>query len=450
MQNGSDSGRGNIRMKNKITHNLGLKLLSVAFAFILWLVVVNINDPDITKTIRNISITILNESAITEQGTGQVYTIKENKTAAIVVKGPRSVVDDMDRNDVIATADFSEVSSVGAVPINIVSLPSGVTLKDELTENMKLAIEPLVTKRFAVSAETTGIPADGYVTGAIEISPNVVSVKAPQSVLETIEKVVTYIDVDGMSTDVTGKSVSVLLLDAEGNSISYEEGKNITLSTETLVAEADILKCQNVPVNLAVRGYVAEGYRYTGMEQSLAEVTIKGTKEAIAAAKAVDLTEQTAALNLTGLTENTEKSVDILPYLPQGTELLDESQRYITVTLKVEELKQKTMSVSPEDLHVLNMPENMTIEYQITPDAMIEVEGLLIDLEEVTLADLHPTIDLEGLEAGTHICAVSVTVPENLSVTWQARVVVILTEKVSEEETTQTSAEVSTMGTTDR
>lgn len=435
-------------MKNKITHNLGLKILSVALAFILWLVVVNINDPDVTKTIRNINITILNENAITGQGEGQVYTIKENKTASIVVKGPRSIVDKLTKNDIKATVDFSEVSSVGAVPINIVSLPDGVSLQDELTENMKISIEALETKRFKVSMETTGTPAEGYVAGDVSVSPNVVSVKAPVSVLETIDNILVRVDVDGMSTDVTGKSVSVVLRDASGKEIPYSEEQNITLSAVTLVAEAEILKCQNVPVSLAVRGHVAEGYRYTGMVLSDTEVTLKGTRAAISAAKMIDATAQTAALNLTGLTGNVEEKVDILPYLPEGTALLDESKRYITVTLKVEELKRKTMSVSPSDLRVLNAPENMTIDYQITPDAMVEIEGLLIDLEEITLADLRPTIDLEGLPAGVHRCKVSVTVPENLEMTWQAVVNVILTEKPTEEEATQTGAEVSTMETT--
>ena len=123
MQNDLGSGREGGKMKKKITHNLLLKVMSVVLAFILWLVVVNINDPDTVRTIRAIEITILNEQAITGQGQGQVYTIRENRTAAVVVKGPRSIVDKMDKSDIKATVDFSEVSSVGAVPINIVSLP---------------------------------------------------------------------------------------------------------------------------------------------------------------------------------------------------------------------------------------------------------------------------------------------------------------------------------------
>lgn len=212
MRNGSDSGREGERMKKLITHNLLLKIMSVVFAFILWLVVVNINDPDIIKTIRSVEITILNEDAITGQGEGQVYTIKENRTASIVVKGPRSKVDKLDRGEIKATVDFSEVSSVGAVPINIVSLPEGVVLQNKITESMKIVVEPIRSQRFPVEIETTGVPADGYLVGDTEVSPNVVNIKAPESVMEQIHRVIVQVDVDGMSTDVKRKSVPLILI----------------------------------------------------------------------------------------------------------------------------------------------------------------------------------------------------------------------------------------------
>ncbi len=420
-------------MKNKITHNLLLKIMSVALAFILWLVVVNINDPDTTKTIRSIDITILNEQAITGQGQGQVYTIKENKTAAIVVKGPRSIVDNLDRNDIKATVDFSEVSSVGAVPINIVSLPDGVTLQSKITENMKITVEPLLTERFQVEIETTGTPAEGYVVGSTEISPNVVNIKAPESVMEQINRVLIRVDVDGMSTDVTGKSVSLVLIDGNGKEIDYAENEHITMSASTLLAGADILKCQTVPIEVAVSGEVADGYRYTGMELSHNSVTLKGTREAISSAvlisvPAYDNSNLTDELDLTELTENKESVIDILPYLPEGTELLHDSERYVTVTLKVEELQKRSLHISTDALNVLNKPENMEITYEVTPDSMIELEGLQTDLAAVSVRALNPTIDLSGMGAGTYAFEVEVTVPDEITVTRNAIITVILTE----------------------
>ena len=55
-------------MRQKLTNNLGLKLISVALSFILWLVVVSIDDPVISRTFSGIEVEILNADAITSQG----------------------------------------------------------------------------------------------------------------------------------------------------------------------------------------------------------------------------------------------------------------------------------------------------------------------------------------------------------------------------------------------
>ena len=45
-------------MKKSLTNNIGLKLLAFIFAFMLWLLVVNIDDPVGSKTFENIPYTI--------------------------------------------------------------------------------------------------------------------------------------------------------------------------------------------------------------------------------------------------------------------------------------------------------------------------------------------------------------------------------------------------------
>lgn len=428
MQNDLGSGREGGKMKKKITHNLLLKVMSVVLAFILWLVVVNINDPDSVRTIRAIEITILNEQAITGQGLGQVYTIRENRTAAVVVKGPRSIVDKMDKSDIKATVDFSEVSSVGAVPINIVSLPEGVTLQNKITENMKITAEPILSQRFEVEIETTGTPAEGFVVGNTEVSPNVVNIKAPESVMEQIRRVLIRVDVDGMSMDVSGKSVSLVLIDGNGKEIDYSDNEHITMSAVMLIAGADILKCQTIPIQMAASGSVADGYQYTGLEMSLNSVTLKGVRDIMSGSMLIQVPSTEEALDLTGLEGDKEGIIDILPYLPPGTSLLHEEERYITVTLKVEKLQRKSIHISVDSLNVLNVPDNMDIVYEVTPDSMLDLEGLEKDLAEVNIGMLNPTIDLGRRGAGTYQCQVEVTLPEGITIIRQASITVILTE----------------------
>ena len=55
-------------MKTKVFDNLLLKVLSVAAAVILWLVVVNIDDAVGSRPIRNVKVSMVNMEALTSQG----------------------------------------------------------------------------------------------------------------------------------------------------------------------------------------------------------------------------------------------------------------------------------------------------------------------------------------------------------------------------------------------
>ena len=55
-------------MKKLLTNNLGLKLLSIVAAAMLWLVVLYIEDPVMYADFSPIQVTILNENVITDQG----------------------------------------------------------------------------------------------------------------------------------------------------------------------------------------------------------------------------------------------------------------------------------------------------------------------------------------------------------------------------------------------
>ena len=55
-------------MKKILTNNIGMKIIAILIALIGWLVIINIDDPTITKTISGISVDMENESMISDAG----------------------------------------------------------------------------------------------------------------------------------------------------------------------------------------------------------------------------------------------------------------------------------------------------------------------------------------------------------------------------------------------
>ena len=51
-------------MKKKLLSNWGLKLMSILLAFVLWIIVVNIDNPVEYKEFRNVKVQLLNELSL--------------------------------------------------------------------------------------------------------------------------------------------------------------------------------------------------------------------------------------------------------------------------------------------------------------------------------------------------------------------------------------------------
>ena len=105
-----------------LANNPGLKLLSVLFSVVLWLVVVNVADPEATKSF-SIPVEIRNKDVIKEMGKVP-NVVGDTDIAVFYITGPRSYVEDMASSDFNVMADLSQVDlsqegDVKLVPIEI-------------------------------------------------------------------------------------------------------------------------------------------------------------------------------------------------------------------------------------------------------------------------------------------------------------------------------------------
>ena len=147
-------------MRQKLTNNLGLKLISIAVAFILWLVVVSIDDPVITRNYSGIEVEILNADAVTSQG--KVYEVLDGSNIiSVSLSAKRSVLEKMSRDYIKATADLKEMTILNSVSIDVrtTRYSDMITSITPLTKNLKVEVEDLEKKQLSINVETVGTPA---------------------------------------------------------------------------------------------------------------------------------------------------------------------------------------------------------------------------------------------------------------------------------------------------
>ena len=106
-------------MKNRLTKNWGLKLGSFLFAVALWIIVTNINDPVVPYKVSDVPVTIRNANLITDKG--QIYEVLDGTDVidVVTITAPRSIIDSLDKSNVVAVADMNDLTSLNTISIKL-------------------------------------------------------------------------------------------------------------------------------------------------------------------------------------------------------------------------------------------------------------------------------------------------------------------------------------------
>ena len=111
-------------MKRALTKNWGLKLLAFVFSVLLWIIVMNIEDPVDERTFSGIQVTVTHPEIVTNPG-NTYQILDDSRTVSVTVKAKRSILNKIKTDDIRATADMKnlDVRTRSLIPIDI-SIPS--------------------------------------------------------------------------------------------------------------------------------------------------------------------------------------------------------------------------------------------------------------------------------------------------------------------------------------
>ena len=192
-------------MKTKLLNNLLLKLLSVAAAMVLWLIVVKIDDPITDVSLRNIKVDIVNADILADQG--QVYRVVEGTdTVDLTVYARTSVAERLQASDFRATADVQKdlrYDSMVSISVSYVGgnarTEDAIERIDQSRSNVLVSIEESVTEQFKVTTRYTNEPSDGLEVGTLTPEQTVVEITGPKSTVDEIREVVAEVNIAGVA-----------------------------------------------------------------------------------------------------------------------------------------------------------------------------------------------------------------------------------------------------------
>lgn len=395
----------------KLVNNIGLKLLALFLATVLWMVVVNTEDPIVRKSMT-VSVSMKNQEYITDMGK-YMDVLNESNTVTFYYTTKRSVWEGISSADFSATADMEKIEAKAnggyRVPVTVSAIRNANQITIETKQlYLDVALEDFGKQQFQIKANTSGTVADGCALGMVAIdSTNVVQVSGPASVINAIDSVIATVNVDGMSNDITDNVVPAFY-DANGEVIDTTK---LEMSVESVRITAQILNTKDVPLALSTMGTPAEGYQLVEVSCEPATVRVKG--EAAVLNTLDKITIPAEVLDLTDATSTIDKTIDISTYLKEGVSLVISSDAKVNVTAEIEPIETKEYKIPVSNITASGLKSGYQLSH-VERFVTANITAGRSAHNDLNVADIKGRIDVDNVGEGTHIIAVTLELDESV------------------------------------
>lgn len=392
-------------MKKKLFSNWGLKLASLVLAFILWIVVVRIEDPQDTRTFRNVPVKLVNTSLLTDADEEKVYEVLEdtNVIKSVTVLAKKTVLDQLSASDIVAVADVKNLTTYSNTIEISVTIPLYGDQVDSITASntvMKLNVEDKKNKWVDLKYNLIGEVAAGYMVGNVTLDQNQILISGPESQVAAVDHASLDVDVTDFSTNLSA-NMEIKLYDGDNNAI---ESRSVEKKVEYAHITVEVLATKEVPVVLTVMGTPADGYMATGVvDNEHSTVKIAGSSSLLNNISQIVIPEE--ALDITGATGDVTKTINLKEYLPDGVRLAQGGfNGRINVTVYVEKEVEKKLTVSSGNVSVVNIPEGYDVDFAEEVESYeLVVKGLEAQISLLTDAGMKGVVDVAAWMAVNEI-----------------------------------------------
>ena len=246
----------------------------------------------------------------------------------------------------------------------------------------------------------------------------------------------------------TTQHAALQFFNAGGNVLDISGLTTMQVSSSDITVTVEILNVKNVSVIANVTGQdsVARGSRYIATVIEPQTVKISGRRSQIADLSQIQLPND--ELSVEGAAETVVKDFQYSdPILPEGVSLVDSPEEVITVTMQIEKLRTKSLSLDLSRITVRNLNEDLRVINE-NATVTVSVEGLSSELDSLDVSGITGEVDLDGLGVGTHAVPVKVTVPEGFSVVGSPVIRLQLDGRTTEAEEAAAENETNSAGKT--
>ncbi len=365
-------------------HDFVAKIVCLLLALILWVYVMEVENPDWEETVSDIPVELVNTDEIEIDHDLTIYGGYSEKVE-ITLRGRRNKLSEITADDIKATADVSEITEPGeyTLPISVI-VPDDSELVGSSVENVTVLVDKRERKTVDIIPKYSGLVIeDGYIQGDPVLSSPTVTVTGPSRYLSNIDHAEVLVPDLGKITSSVKAYGSVALIDSDGGTVS---NPYVTLSISEISVDIPIYAHKTLPL-------VVE-YRYGFFNDDNVEITLD--RQTIDVRGDADVISKLDKLTVTTIDEKLypdDTSFKVKLTLPDGVEKLEDFDE-VNITLHHRGTEKRSIVIPIGEENVKNAGDT---SYELLQSSLtITMRGDPGELYLVTAQNITAEIDLQS------------------------------------------------------
>lgn len=381
-----------------VIHNWPLKLGAIALASLLYGgLVLSQTTESFTSPVR---IDPVNAPAdvIVLSNPGSVTRIRYVAPADLGLR--------IDSSTFRASVDLADVDPSGrtvTLDVTVEAVDPRVQVLDFEPGAIVLTIDRLGTKTVPIRAVLGPIPS-GLEAGEPQVEGTSAVVSGPQSIVAGVAEARARITLDGTGIDID-QQVSLVAVDGEGTELGVDS--RVEVEPARVRVRVPIFtdrRSKSLPVTPTVVGTPAAGFEVAGIEIDPTVVSVEGDANDLASLERAD----TEPVSIAGASSVVTQVVGLA--LPEGVQALGPSQVQVIVRLR------PITGTRIFEAGLILSGARADRSYGLSTDRVIlTIGGTAADLDRLSGTTLVLTVDVTGLDVGTHTVTVSANLTTGLT-----------------------------------
>jgi YbbR domain-containing protein len=369
--------------------------LSFALAVLLWGWVTQLQDPFTEEQFLEIPIEM-------PELPDNLQIVTTLPTVTVKIQGAESRVSPVNRSDITAFIDSSEIREPGTYQVEIVAEAPGISSISVEPEELTIQVDQRISQVFPLTPTEAEPEGDSRSTiQGTEPSVTQVTVTGPQSALERVATVILPITIDQQTQDFDA-AFEPQALDANGQRIAEVEIlPNLILTHVTVETRG-----KQVAVIPAVTGVPAEGFTIQQRRAIPDTIIVDGPPEVLDDLLFIN----TDPVDVSDATESISTRVGLAD-LPDGVTVVEPPDGTVEVRVAIEDTTSSSQPLSDLPVQVVGIGDGLVA--RVEPDAVsIQVSAPIGILQSMRPEDIGVYVDVTGLGPGTYQLTPVVTVPQ--------------------------------------